>query len=475
MAITANGIGSGLDINGLVGQLMQLELRPLNQLNTREASFQARLSAFGQLKSVLSPIQSALSSLKDASRFGAMRATVGDTAMATATATNSAVRGSYSLEVLQIAQGQRVVTNETTAPSVGAGTLTFNFGSYSTDTSDPDNPVTSFTSTSSATVTLEPGKDSLNDLRDAINNAGIGVRAQVINNGTAEQLIIAGNGEGNNSAFQIEGSGGLTGFSYDPTTTGSTLSEIEKAQDARIRLDGVVLTRTSNSISDAIEGVTLNLLRGDPDKKTTLSVNNDRTAVKTAIENLVKTYNEFNTTARGLTAVDPEQQRAGILTGDATARGIQSQMRNAFSAVFGANSADGGVTTLSAMGISFNRDGSLTINSTRLDAALNNPDAKVAEFFTGADGKGGFANSLDQRLRSLLDSGGLLDARTDGINSSIKALDQQRERLALRLEMIEKRYRTQFTALDSMIGSMSQTSTYLQQQLANLPKINSNN
>lgn len=471
MALTANGVGSGLDINSLVNQLMTLEARPATLLNNREASYQARLSAFGQLKSVLSPMQTALASLKSASNFQAMRATVGDSTVASALASATAAKGSYSLEVQQIAQGQRVVTNATTAPSVAAGTLTFNFGSYSTDDTDPDNPVTTFTQTSSQTVTLEPGKDSLADLRDAINDANVGVRAQIVKNGSIDQLVIAGNTEGESGGFQISGSGGLAGLSYDASTgAGSTLDQLEKAQDAVLKLDGITLTRTSNSLTDVVEGVTLNLLKGDPGKPTTLTVAPDRSAVKTAIESLVKAYNEFNTTSRGLTNYNPENQTAAILTGDATARSIQSQIRNALGAPFGGS---GGVSTLSELGITFNRDGSLTLVSSKLDAALNDPDKKVAEFFTGVDGKGGLANSLNERLDGLLRSGGVLDSRTDGINRSIKAIDEQRDRLSLRLEMVEKRYRAQFTALDALVGSLSQTSTYLSQQLANLPKISS--
>nr|MBL8457029.1 flagellar filament capping protein FliD [Zoogloeaceae bacterium] len=471
MALIANGVGSGLDINGLVSQLMTVEARPATLLNTREASFQARLSAFGQLTSVLSPMQSALSSLKNTSTFQAMRATVGDSSVATALASTTAAKGNYSLEVQQIAQGQRVVSNATTAPTVAAGTLTFNFGSYSTDTTDPDNPVTTFTQTSSRTVTLEPGKDSLSDLRDAINDANIGVRAQIVKNGSIDQLIIAGNTEGTGGGFQISGSAGLAGFSYDASTgASSTLDELEKAQDAILKLDGVTLTRSSNSLTDVIEGVTLNILKADPGKPTKLTVAPDNTSVKTAIENLVKAYNEFNTTSRTLTSYDAKNKTSSILTGDSTVRSIQSQIRNALGASF---PGSGGVSSLSEIGITFNRDGSLSITSSKLDSALNDPDKKVGELFTGMDGKGGLANSLSDSLDGLLRTGGVLDSRTAGINSSIKAIDEQRERLAVRLEMVEKRYRAQFIALDTLVGSLSQTSTFLTQQLANLPKLSS--
>lgn len=470
MALTANGIGSGLDINGLVNQLMSIEARPATQLNRKEASFQAKLSAFGQLKSMLSPLQSALSGLKDASRFQAMRATLGDSSLAMLTTTTEATKGSYSFEVMQLAQGQRVVTSDATAPTVGAGTLTFSFGTYSTDTSDPDNPVTSFNASRVETVTLEPGKDKLTDVRDAINSANIGIRAQIVNNGSVDQLILAGTREGAAQAFKIEESGDLSGFGFDLTTGGSTMTSLETAQNAKIKLDGVVLTRSSNSISDAIDGVTLNLLKADPGKSTTLTVSNDRSAAKTSIEALVKAYNEFNTGIRSLTAVDAEAKTVGVLTGDATARGIQTQMRNAFGAIV---SAFGGASSLSDIGITFNRDGSLSVNGATLEAALNDPTKKVAEFFAGADGVKGFSGLLQDRLDGYLKSGGLLDSRTSGINDSIKSLDRQREVLARRLDMIEARYRTQFTALDSLLGSMSQTSNYLTQQLASLSKLNS--
>lgn len=469
MAITSNGIGSGLDINGLVNQLMSIEARPVTQLNTKEASFQAKLSAFGQLKSMLTPFQSAVSGLKDISRFQTMRATLGDSSLAMLTATSDAVKDSYSFEVMQLAQSQRVVTSETAEPTVGAGTLTISFGTYVTDDSDPDNPVTTLSSTRIETVTLDASQDSLSDLRDAINEADIGIRAQIVNNGSVDQLIFAGSGVGAGQAFKISGSGDLAGFGFDLSTGGTnTMTSLETAQDAKIKLDGVTLTRSTNSISDAIDGVTMNLLKASPGTTTTLSVSNDRSAVKTSIEALVKAYNDFNTGIRGLTAVDTEAKSVGVLTGDATARSIQSQMRNAFGTLI---SSFGGVSSLSEIGITFNRDGSLSLNSVKLEGALNDPDKKVAEFFAGTDGAKGFATLLNERIGDYLKAGGVLDSRTEGINDSIKSLDRQRETLARRLETIEKRYRAQFTALDALVGSMTQTSNYLQQQLANLPQI----
>ncbi|MBA4743479.1 MAG: flagellar filament capping protein FliD, partial [Azoarcus sp.] len=298
MALTANGIGSGLDINGILEQLMAVEQRPLQQLAVKEASYQAQLSAFGQVKSVMSTFQNAADALNSADRFSTMRATSSDSSAFSATAETSAAKGSYSFEVEQIAQGQRIVTNDTTEPSVGPGSLTINFGSYDYDN---DGLATAFNQTSSVSVELEEG-DTLEDLRDAINASGAGVRASVVDNGTAKQLVIAGSEEGADAAFTLEGTGGLTDFSYDATDeVGSSLTSLEVAQDAIVRLDGITLTRGSNTITNAIEGVTINLL-APSDGKGTLTVANDRAGAKSAIDAFVKAYNEINTTLRGLTA-----------------------------------------------------------------------------------------------------------------------------------------------------------------------------
>lgn len=468
MALTANGIGSGLDINGILEQLMAVEQRPLQQLNVKEASYQAQLSAFGQVKSVLSTLQSATNALNNADRFSAMRATSSESSAFTATAEKSAAKGSYSFEIEQIAQGQRIVTNDTTEPSVGAGSLTINFGSY---TYDNGGIATGFTQSSSVTIDLDAGS-TLEDLRDAINDSGENLRASVVDNGTAKQLVISGTGEGADAAFTLEGTGGLTDFSYDASDeVGSTLTSLETAQDAIVRLDGITLTRNSNTITNAIEGVTINLL-GPTDGKGTLTVANDRAGAKVAIEAFAKAYNEVNTTLRGLTAYDAENGRSAALTGDATARSLLGQLRGALGAV---TRGGEGIGSLSELGLSFQRDGSLTINSATLDARLNDPDANIAGFFAGSEGVQGFAASLSARLDGYLGSGGVLESRQGGINDSIRGLDRQRETLARRLEQVEQRYRAQFTALDSMISSMQQTSTFLTQQLAGLPSISRNN
>lgn len=472
MAITANGIGSGLDINSLVSQLMALEQRPLTTMATKEASYQAKLSAFGQVKSVLSAFQTSLTGLKDAAKFTATKATVGSDAGFTASSTSTAAASSYAVKVEQLATTQRIATSasSTFAPDtsvISTGELTINFGTYTAG------PPAGFAADADRKVTLDFTGSTIEDLRDAINaDSTLGIKASLVDNGTAKQLVFTGTGTGAEKAFSLSGTGSLAALQYSPdatTTSSDTVYNLQSAQDAIVDIDGIRISRGSNTVNDAIEGVTLSLTKATS-TAANLTIADDRSQAKGAIDSFIKAYNETLSTLKNLTGYDAEKGTSSTLTGDATARGIQNQLRNLVGSALGGL---GNTTRLSEIGITFQRDGTLKADSTKLDAALADPARNVAEFFAGKDDVKGFADTLSTRLDDLLGTSGMLNSRTDGINASIKALDKQRENLLTRLESVEKRYRAQFTALDTMIASMSQTSTYLTQQLANLPKISS--
>lgn len=460
MGLTAGGIGSGLDIDGLVGQLMAVEQRPLTTLARKEASYQAKLSAFGQLKSALSSLQTAANGLKDATKFSATKATVGADAAFTASSTSSASATTYSIEVKQLASVQRIATSSTTAFTPNAGTVEIEFGTLSGGTFTPD-PARS--------KTLNFAGGTIEELRDAINKEDVGVKASVIDNGTAKQLVLTGTKTGTGEAFSLGGSAGLA---YDPTVTGQAsdpVYELQGAKNAQVVVDGIAISRSSNTIDDVLQGVTLTLTKESPGTKSALTIADDRSAAKSAIDAFVKAYNDVTKTIRDLTAYNAETKAASTLTGDSTARSIQSQARNLVGSAL--DGVTDGTARLSDIGISFKADGTLAVDSTKLDAALADPKRNVARFFAGGDGVTGFAETVSKALDGYLKSDGLIAGRTDGINASVKSLGKQREALMTRLEQVEKRYRAQFTALDSMVASMTQTSSYLTQQLANLPKI----
>lgn len=460
MTLTASGLGSGLDINNIVSQLMSVERQPIAALATREAGHQARLSAFGQLRSALSTLQTAANGLNDASRFAATKATASANAGFSATSSASAPTGSFAVETTQLAATQRVASNATVqfVPADGstdAKTLEIEFGRVADGIFTGNGDVKSLSFTGS---TIEA-------LRDAINSGDMGVSASIVDNGNVRQLVLSGKESGAAQAFRI---GGDVGLEFDPAdpTANTSINEIQAAQNAVLKVDGLQVERGTNTISDVLEGVTLTLSQPGSGS---LTVSQDNSAARSAIDAFVKAYNDANNTIKNLTNYDADNRRASTLTGDSTARSAQTFLRNTVGSVLGGL---GNTTSLSELGIRFQREGGLAIDSTRLDAALRDPDRNVGSFFAGANGIDGFAKRLSSGLSNFVDSTGLIASRTEGINESIKSINRLRATLNLRLEATEARYRAQFTALDIAVASMTETSQYLTAQLANLPSIN---
>lgn len=471
MATITSG-GSIIDVNSIVSGLMSVESRPLTLLAQKEASYQAKLSAFGQIKSALSSLQTATDGLKTATKFSATKASVAGDAGFTASSSAGAASGSYAVDVLQMAKIQRVSTPTTGTFAPAAGKLTIEFGTVKDDGSTK-----SFESdTPARTASLDFEGSTLEELRDAINaDTTLGIKANIINNGTAKQLVLSGTATGANMAFKLTGEDGLADLSFNPAATPAptdTMYSVQAAQDARIRVDGIEVTRGKNAITDVIDDVTITLTKEPVAPATsltgTLSVSEDQSAAKTAVEAFVKAYNEVASTLSSLTSYNAETKTGAALTGDSTARNISSQLRN----VLGASIAGlTGASSLSQVGISFGKDGTLSLDSAKFAAALSDPQKDVSAFFAGKEGVKGFAETLSTRLDAFIDSDGLLNSRTEGINSTIKSLTKQYDEMETRLARMEERYRKQYSNLDTLLNGLSQTSTYLTQQLANLPSI----
>lgn len=472
MALSASGLGSGLDINSLVSQLMAVERQPLTAMARKEASFQAKLSAFGQIKGSLSTLQTAANALKDAAKFSATKATVGTDAGFTASTASGAAAGSYSVQVEQLAKTQRIATSATTSfdPVDGSEaepkTLEIRFGKMVDGVFTAGEAVDgSFTPGAGSAKTLEFTGKTIEELRDAINKGDLGVTANIIDNGTAKQLVITGKNTGAEQAFSI---GGNVGLSYTPAADAGVSTDaayrLQSSQDARVNIDGITVTRGSNTVSNAIEGVTLTLTK-ETTAANSLTLTEDFGSARNAIDAFVKAYNDTQNTLKNLTAYNPETRTGATLTGDSTARSIQAQVRNL---VGGALAGLGDTSRLADIGVTFDKDGKLAVDGSKLDAALKDPNRDVAAFFTGSGDVKGLAATVADGLKNFIDTGGLLAGRTEGINASIKLMGKQREALEARLENVQKRYSAQFTALDSTIASMTQTSNYLTQQLASL-------
>lgn len=468
--LSSPGIGSGLDVHSIIGQLMRVEQRPLAALAMREAKQQAQLSAYGSLKGALSSLQSSAQALAKSTTFTGFRANLADGSLASVSAAAGATAGKHEIEVLTLAQSQKIASApfETSATALGSGTLTLTFGSYE------DGTFSAHPAEAVRTISIGAEQSSVAGVRDAINAADAGVTASLVHDGSGYRLVIAADETGLSHAMQITVSDddgnhtdntGLSQLAYDASTGGTAhLTETVAARNATLTIDGIAISKASNTISDALEGVTLTLRKADPGNPTSLTIARDSASAQAAVEAFIKGFNELHQTLRNLSNYDATNQQASVLTGDSTLRAVQTQMRRLLGSEFPAE--HGGFSLLTQIGIGFQKDGSLALDSSRFSASLAEAPEAVTALLTEQ-----FAPGLNRLIDGMLQSDGLINSRMDGIQASIKTLDKQREVIGRRLEDTEKRLRAQFTALDTMLASMSQTSNFLQQQLANLPKI----
>ncbi len=670
--ISSPGIGSNLDVNSIVSQLMSVEQQPLTQLNKKEANFQAKLSGLGMLKGALSQFQTAVRGLSDTSKFQGIRVTPADASIASASGSAGATPGTYSLEVTKLAQAQKLasagqVSDSSTIGAGAATTLSFDFGTIAGGTFNSATGLytgASFTTNGAGvkTVTIDATNNSLSGIRDAINKANIGVNATIVNDGSASpyRLALTVNATGQTQSMKISVAGDAalsTLLSQDPANnTGQTLSETVSAQNAAFKVDGIAVSKATNTASDVIQGVTLNLAKTNVGSPTNITVARDTSSVIAAVGVFVKAYNEINKTLNDASAFNAATKQAAILNGESSVRSIQAQIRSVISApVPGGASA---FTQLSQVGITLQKDGSLTVDNTKLQSAMDTKFSDIAglfatvgkasdslacyssataktvsgayslnasqlatqgntvgsaatgltitpgtndslqvlldgatstitlaggtyataaalaaevqskingaaafvaagssatvtqsagvltitsnrygsisgasvtggsgmtnllgttatvaagldtmgtlngvaatgagQFLTGAKGDAseglrvqitggsigirgtvnysqGYAYQFDKLANTQLGTDGPISSRTNGINASLKSLDESRQRLTDRLTDTEKRYRAQFTALDMIISRMTTTSNFLTQQLANLSNLN---
>lgn len=389
-SISSPGIGSNLDVNSIVTQLMAVERQPLQALDRKEASFQAQLSAFGTIKSSLTNFQTALQSLNDVNKFQAYKATIVDSSVATVSAANSAATGNHSLEVGKLAQSQKLVAAgvASSTTSIGNGTLTFEFGTISGGTFNGTTGKytgASFTADGAGakTITIGASNNSLTGIRDAINAAKIGVTASIVNDGsgTPYRLSLAATDTGATKSLRITASGdaALSNLLAHDASGTQNLAETSTASNAEFKIDGVSITKSSNSVTDALEGVTLNLLKTNVGAATQIGVARDTTGAKGAADSLVKSYNDLNNTLKNLGAYNAASKQGSILQGDVTLITLHSRIRATLTDAL--KGAAGSYSNLSQIGIAFTKEGTLTLDSTKFQAAVEAAPNDIATLF----------------------------------------------------------------------------------------------
>ncbi|MCU0976209.1 MAG: flagellar filament capping protein FliD [Steroidobacteraceae bacterium] len=449
MSIIASGIGSGLDIDGIVRQLLAAEGQPQQQrLDQRQSSLQARLSAFGQFRSAIEALREALRPLTSLDGFQGRTAVVASEALLGASATLEAAPGSYTVEVLQLAAAQKLASGPFASAQdvVGNGTLTLAVGGESFD------------------VVIEPGRETLADIRSAINAAtgNSGVTATLVNASDGTRLVLTAAQSGAASTISVSASGGDGGLAAL-----TTLTEVQPARDAQLRVDGFTINSATNVVSDAVSGLTLALKSAAPGSPTTVTVGNDAEGSRAKVDGFVQAYNALVNALRPLTAFNADTGTRGPLLGDPTARNFLNAVRTE---VVRAVAGGGSVGSLAELGITTRADGTLSIDATRLGEALAGRFEDVGRFFSA--GETGLAGRLDALLGQYVGSDGLIKARTDGLQARLRDVADARTALEFRLEKIEARLRREFGALDSLVAQLRQTSDFLTRQLATLTPTN---
>ncbi|MHB1099086.1 MAG: flagellar filament capping protein FliD [Burkholderiales bacterium] len=393
--ISSPGIGSGLNVNGIVSSLMAVESQPLNLLNQQEASYQAKLSAYGSLTAGLSSFQSSVATLTSQSTFQSLSATPSDSTVLTATAANSASTGNYSIDTTALAQAQTLVatgqTSTTSAIGTGASTtLTFSFGTTTgTTTKGVYGSGTTFVqdpTQGTKTVTIDNTNNSLQGIADAINAANIGITASIVNDGSSTPYrleLTSSTGASHSMEIAVSGDTTLTSLlNYNPTQaagSGQNMTQTVSGQDAALTVNGLSITSPTNTVSSAISGVTLNLLKIGT---SSLSVTNDASSVATTVQSFVTAYNTLHGTLSSLTAYDSTTKQGGPLLGDYTAMSVQTKLTGVLvSAVPGLSSSSSSITTLGQLGISLNKDGTLSLDNTKLQSAISSNLSDIAGMF----------------------------------------------------------------------------------------------
>ena len=545
-SISSAGIGSGLDIEGIIGSLMAAERLPLNKVSTERTAINTKISIYGIIKNSFADLKTATDKLTNLSNLNPLKASSSDDKIVSATASAANAKGSYSIEVSQLAKAQSVATlGVATADTVvGTGSLTITLGSYDSNT----NTFTDNADKTPVTINIGAGQQTLEGVRQAINEADAGVTASIVNDGAGSRLVLTSKDTGAVNGFKLEVAdddgnntnvAGLSRLAYDPTAlagSGKNADTLQAAQNANFTINNLPVSKASNTVSDAVEGLTLNL-KAVTTTPINLEVGLDDAALKTTLDGFVTAYNKI----RG--NLKDQQQKDATLSKETTPSSLERGLRN----ILREQVAQYGIG-LSDIGLSFDKDGVLSLNKSKLDTAVaadpailekvfsntaTTTDARVkylgatsntlegtyainvstaydggntiagtingvaatgvSSVLTGATGDAseglqfsvaqdasgnmgsitfskGLAERLSDWINTLSDEGGALSSRTDGLNSRKLRLDDQEDRLNLRLEQVEKRYRAQFSALDAMLASMQQTSSYLSQQLAALAR-----
>lgn len=454
--ISSLGVGSGLDLSSLLDSLRSAQESRLQPIRQQRSETNAELSAYGQLADRVSSVKDAANKIADPDIFSATTATNSGNRL-TVDSDSNALPGRYSVQVNQLAQSQSLVTEGVEARDkalAGATRLTIGVGD--------DEPIT---------IELSEDDTSIDGIRDAINRSDAGVSASIIDNGSATpyQLSLTADESGTSNQISLTavGSDGVDNsvsdlLGYTPGRQGP-MQETVAGQDAQLSINGVEILRDTNTIEDAIQGVTIDISRSRVGDTDTVRVSQDTDRMTSAIEGFVSTFNRYQSSQDDLTAFGGQGGDNGVLLGDGTARSTGSRLRNATAQM----SEAGEMGMLSDVGIELSLEGTLEIDNDTLNDALRNDPQRVRRILAG-DGPAtdGVADKIASAADQLLADQGLLTTAQSGAESRIERLNDRIDRRVEQIDASMARQRAQFIELDRTIASLDSTSNYLETQFA---------
>jgi flagellar hook-associated protein 2 len=440
--ITSLGVGTGLDLENIVSSLMEIERQPLARLQSKESIINAQISAYGAFKSKLADFQSAMEALGSASAFKQFQATSQDEELFSASADSDAVAGEYSINVVALAQRDKLASAAfSDTNSIGQGTLSISVGAESFD------------------VVIDSTNDSLAGIRNAINNASAntGVSASIITDDAGSRLILTSDDTGTENALSVSVSDDSDGNNSDSSGlsafVNANMTTVTSATDAVVEIDNFTVTSSSNTISGAIEGVSITAKAMG---SSTLSITRDDEAILESVKEFASAYNSLMT--------EIKSQRSGQLEADSTLLTIERQIRD----VFNSGSAISGSSFryLVEAGVSLDKNGEMKVDEEQVTSLLDSDFSSFVNLFS-AEGEG-YANRLDSLADGWLQTDGLIDSREVGLNARLDTIDRQRDRMEARLATTEERIRAQYAAMDTLVSSLNSQGNYLLSQLSAL-------
>ncbi|MEO8046765.1 MAG: flagellar filament capping protein FliD [Nitrospirota bacterium] len=458
-SISFGGLGNGLDFGQVVDQLVKVQRLPIDQLSQKKATAQSKLTDYALLGGKLQALQSAGDALRLPASFDRTSTTVSDETALTASASSTAMSGSYLVRVTQLAQSHQITNKGATAVSsvtadvVGGASAVFTFR---------------VGAGSDQTVTLN-GDATLEDLQTGINDLGAGVTASIVNAGSettpAYRVILTATASGASNGVTIVADGTTLDFTNGGGTGG--VDTLQAAQDAIAivgdpTLNPVTLQRSSNAVTDAIPGVTLLLLKTTGSSTVSVNVTRDNGVVKENIKKFAAAYNEIVKFVNERTTYDVATKKGALFFTEPTAKGFLSQLRQALSAPVS------GLTTYSSVGeIGFKteRDGAITVDDAKLDSVLNTNYGAVKSLFINQTTVTGVAQRINAAIDAIDDiSTGSLTVRKNALTKQVSNLTSEIDRKEDALSAYEEALKRQYAALDSLLSRLKGQTTFLQSQ-----------